>query len=44
MAIGVDGTRTMSIVSAYDRLNDHVYWRARSWLAPEVRNSQYAYA
>jgi SAM-dependent methyltransferase len=34
----------MSVISAYDRLNDHVYGRARSWLAPETRNSQYAYA
>jgi len=34
----------MSMISAYDRLNDHVYGRARSLLAPEVRNSQYAYA
>jgi len=32
------------MISAYDRLNDHVYGRARSVLAPEVRNSQYAYA
>jgi SAM-dependent methyltransferase len=34
----------MSIISAYYRLNEHVYWRARAVLAPAVRNSQYAYA
>ena len=34
----------MSVVSAYDRLNNHVYSRARALIAPEVRNSQYAYA
>lgn len=34
----------MSVISAYDRLTDHVYGRARSLIAPEVRNSQYAYA
>jgi SAM-dependent methyltransferase len=32
------------VISAYDRLTDHVYGRARSIIAPEVRNSQYAYA
>jgi SAM-dependent methyltransferase len=34
----------MSVISAYDRLTDHVYGRARALIAPEVRNSQYAYA
>lgn len=34
----------MSVISAYDRLNDHVYGKARTLIAPEVRNSQYAYA
>jgi SAM-dependent methyltransferase len=34
----------MAAISAYDRLTDHVYDRARSIIAPEVRNSQYAYA
>ena len=34
----------MPVLSAYDRLTDHVYGRARSIIAPEVRNSQYAYA
>jgi SAM-dependent methyltransferase len=34
----------VTVVSAYDRLTDHVYHRARSLIAPEVRNSQYAYA
>ena len=34
----------MSVISAYDRLTDRVYSRARSLIAPEVRNSQYAYA
>jgi SAM-dependent methyltransferase len=34
----------MSAISAYDRLTDRVYSRARAVIAPEVRNSQYAYA
>ena len=34
----------MPVISAYDRLTDRVYGRARSLIAPEVRNSQYAYA
>ena len=34
----------MPVIAAYDRLTDHVYRRARSLIAPEVRNSQYAYA
>jgi SAM-dependent methyltransferase len=33
-----------SVISAYDRLTNHVYDRARSLIVPEVRNSQYAYA
>lgn len=32
------------MISAYHRLNEQVYWRTRSFVAPEVRNSQYAYA
>jgi len=44
MALGLDVIRTMSVMSFYDRLNDHAYARARSLIAPEVRNSQYAYA
>ena len=34
----------MPVSAAYDRLTDQVYVRARSIIAPEVRNSQYAYA
>jgi SAM-dependent methyltransferase len=34
----------MSVISFYDRFSDHAYARARSFIAPEVRNSQYAYA
>jgi SAM-dependent methyltransferase len=34
----------MAMISAYDRLNDRVYWKVRSVLAPEIRNSQYAYS
>jgi SAM-dependent methyltransferase len=34
----------MPVLAAYDRLTNHVYGRARSIIAPEVRNSQYAYA
>jgi SAM-dependent methyltransferase len=34
----------MSVIAAYDRLTDRVYSRARTLIAPEVRNSQYAYA
>jgi SAM-dependent methyltransferase len=44
MALGVNVTRTMSVMAFYDRLTDHAYARARSLIAPEVRNSQYAYA
>jgi SAM-dependent methyltransferase len=33
-----------ALLSAYDRLTDRVYGRARTLIAPEVRNSQYAYA
>jgi SAM-dependent methyltransferase len=43
LAIRID-VMQMSVISAYDRLTDHVYERARSVIAPEVRNSQYAYA
>ena len=34
----------MPLTAAYDRLTDRVYDRARAAIAPEVRNSQYAYA
>jgi SAM-dependent methyltransferase len=34
----------MSATSTYDRVAQHLYWRARSLIAPEVRNSHYAYA
>lgn len=34
----------MSVLTAYDRLTDHCYGKARALIAPEVRNSQYAYA
>lgn len=34
----------MPVSAAYDRLTDHVYGRVRSIIAPEARNSQYAYA
>ena len=33
-----------ALISAYDRLTDRAYGRARTLIAPEVRNSQYAYA
>jgi 2-polyprenyl-3-methyl-5-hydroxy-6-metoxy-1,4-benzoquinol methylase len=34
----------MSPTSAYDRVAQHLYGRARTMIAPEVRNSQYVYA
>ena len=34
----------MPVTAAYDRLTDRCYGKARALIAPEVRNSQYAYA
>jgi 2-polyprenyl-3-methyl-5-hydroxy-6-metoxy-1,4-benzoquinol methylase len=34
----------MSVTSSYDRVAQHLYGRARSLIAPEVRNSHYSYA